>query len=156
MDRSNPKVCTFSKMASKFSQFFDHVACMDPWQYLNPHNKMFSLFSNVHHTYSRIDDINIYVDKKLLNALENVEYSAIVESDHGPVVMDLSFNHNYTGRPQWRFNTTLLSDNSFCHLIAKSIDTFLEANTTLKAFLRGEIISYSSYRNKEEKRRNKK
>lgn len=47
---------------------------------------------------------------QLLTSVEKVEYPAIVESDHAPILMDLHFHHNYRRRPQ-RFNTTLLSDN---------------------------------------------
>lgn len=57
--------------------------------------------------------------------------------------------------PPWRLNPVLLSDETFCKKI-KSIQFFLDTNKTdsvsnlvlwetLKAFIRGEIISYSSY-----------
>lgn len=55
LDRSNPKTQTISKMAGRFLEFFNHVACVDPWRPFNAHTKTFSFFSNVHHTYSRID-----------------------------------------------------------------------------------------------------
>ena len=114
-----------------------------------------------HHTYSRID--YFFIDKKLLNSVEEVEYSAIVESDHAPILMDLHFQQNYSSRPQWRFNTTLLSDNTFCTLIGIAINTFLEDNKmdsvspsllweTLQAYFRGEIIAYSSYCNRERRK----
>ena len=63
-----------------------------------------------------------------MSSLEKVEYGAIVESDHTPILMNLSFNHIYTSRPQWRFNTTLLSDEMFCSLISIAITVFLETN----------------------------
>ena len=165
LDRSNPKVHTLSKMASQFSEFFGHAACVDPWRYLNPGGKAFSFFSHVHHSYSRID--YFFIDKKMLSSLEKVEYSAIVESDHAPILMDLFFHLNHTGRPQWRFNNALLSDTMFCNLTSIAINTFLETNTspsvspsllweTLKAYLRGEIIAYSSHRNRERKRQKQK
>ena len=128
LDRSNPKVHTLSKMASQFSEFFGHAACVDPWRYLNPGGKVFSFFSHVHHSYSRID--YFFIDKKLLSSLEKVEYSAIVESDHAPILMDLFFHLNHTGYPQWRFNNALLSDTMFCNLTSIAINTFLETNTS--------------------------
>ncbi|XP_053169824.1 NACHT, LRR and PYD domains-containing protein 12-like [Scomber japonicus] len=78
-----------------------------------------------HHTYSRID--YFFIDKKLLNSVEEVEYSAIVESDHAPILMDLHFQQIYSSHPQWRFNTTLLSDNTFC--------TFIELHLSLNNIL---------------------
>ena len=162
LNRSNPKVHTLSKMASTFSRFFDHAACVDPWRFLNPQCKTFSFYSNVHHSYSRID--YFFIDKKLMGCLEKVEYGAIVESDHAPILMDLFFNHNYTGRPQWRFNSTLLSDGKSCNLISVAISRFLETNKsdsvspsllweTFKVVIRGEIIAYSAYQNRERKKK---
>lgn len=161
LDRSNPKTQTLSKMASRFSEFFNHAACVDPWRHFNPHTKTFSFYSNVHHTYSRID--YFFVDRRLLNSVEAVEYLTIVESDHAPIIMNLIFCQNFSSRSHWRFNTTLLSDNTFCTSIEIAIQRFLETNSidevspsllweTLKAYLRGEIIAYSSFINKERKK----
>ena len=97
-----------------------------------------------------------------MNSVEKVEYSAIIESDHPPSLMDL-YIHQNDSSPQWRFNTPLLSDNTFCTSIGIAINTYLETNKmdsvspsllweTLKAYLRGEIIAYSSHRNRERKR----
>lgn len=96
--------------------------------------------------------------------MEKVEYSAIVGSDHAPILIDLLFYHYYSSRPQWQFNTTLLSDNTFCTSISIAINIFLEANKmdyvslllllweTLKAYLMAEIIAYSSHCNRQRKR----
>lgn len=118
-----------------------------PWRHLNPQSKTFSFFSNVHHTYSRID--YFFIDKKLLNSIETIKYSAIVESDHAPILMDLHFHQNYGSHPQWRFNTTLLTDNTFCSLIGIAINTFLETNKTdsVSPSLLWETLNLSKGRN---------
>lgn len=157
LDRSNPKTNSLSKMARAFLDFFQHIACVDPWRWLNPNSKTFSFFSNVHHSYSRID--YFFIDQKLLSSVLKIEYSAIVESDHAPICLDLSFQNNYTSRPQWRFNTALLSDENFCSFISIAINNFLLNNEsedispsllweTFKAVIRGEIIAYSASNNK--------
>lgn len=80
-----------------------------------------------------------------------MEYLPIVISDHAPLQLDISFTLNQKDRPLWRLNPLLLSDKDFCNKISKSIDTFIETNSsdtvtysllweTLKVFLRGEII----------------
>ncbi len=161
LDRSNPKPQVPSKMANEISAFLNQTGCVDPWRFYNPHNKVFSYFSHVHHSYSRID--YFFIDKNLLPSVKGVEYSAIVESDHAPLLLDLSFPSNFTNYI-WRLNPSLLSDESFCQHVSSSIDSFLKFNSTeqvsptilwetLKVVLRGDIISYTSFINKERERK---
>lgn len=160
LDRSSPRLLSPSKMSKALSMFMNQSGCIDPWRFLFPDKKEFSFFSHAHHTYSRID--YFFLDKTLLPSVRKIEYSAIVESDHAPLLLDLSFTLNYAERPPWRFNTALLSDNAFCNSISTAIDNFLVTNKsdtvspstlweTLKVVIRGEIISYSSHLNKQRK-----
>lgn len=55
LDRSNPKSLSNSKMAQALSTFMDQVGSVDPLRFLFPHSKVYSYFSQVHHSYSRID-----------------------------------------------------------------------------------------------------
>jgi len=75
------------------------------------------------------------------------------------VILDLTFPLSNLQRPPWKLDTTLLADNAFCELISQKIDSFIEFNKkdnispsllweTLKAVIRGEIISYSTRINK--------
>uniref|UniRef100_A0A9J8AZK4 Reverse transcriptase domain-containing protein n=1 Tax=Cyprinus carpio carpio TaxID=630221 RepID=A0A9J8AZK4_CYPCA len=161
MDRSNPKSVPLLKMSQTIAGYMTQIGCVDPWRFLFPDKKEFSCFSHVHHTYSRID--YFFTDKKLIPAIKNIEYSAIVESDHAPVILDICFTYNYPTRSVWRLNTTLLSDVNFCQFISCAIDNFLLTNKTdsispsllwetFKVVIRGEIISYSALRNKERKK----
>ena len=162
IDRSNPKTLARSKMSQALCDFMDQTGCVDPWRFFYPHKKEFSFFSHVHHTYSRID--YFFIDKTLLPSVKNVEYTAIVESDHAPVVLDLVFSQNLAQRNNWRLNTALLADKQFCEFVSKAIDEFLLFNRsdlispstlweTLKVVIRGKIISYSISRNKARKQR---
>ena len=73
--------------------------------------------------------------------------------------MDMALAHYQTNRPTWRFDTALLADGIFCERISDAIDYFLLSNKsdlaspstlweTLKAVIRGEIISYRFSLNK--------
>lgn len=137
------------------------TGCGDPWRFYNPHNKVYSFFSHVHHCYLRID--YFFINKNLLSSVKGVEYSAIVESDHAPLLLDLSFPSNFT-YDIWRFNSSLLSDDSFCKHVSSSIEHFLKFNSTeqvspyllwetLKVVIRGDIISYTAFINKERERK---
>ncbi|KAF7646143.1 hypothetical protein LDENG_00192420 [Lucifuga dentata] len=70
--------------------------------------------------------------------------------------MDVSFTLHIKEHPQWHINSLLLAEEHFCDKISQSIDFFIDTNRSddisrsllwesLKAFLRGEIISFASY-----------
>lgn len=109
-------------------------------------------FPSVHQTYSRFD--YFFVDK-ILHKIKACNYSSIVVSDYSPLILKLQFPDKLQ-ICAWRLNPLLLSDNAFIEYISKQIYLFLEANITpdvtystvwesLKAFLRGHIISYCSH-----------
>ncbi|XP_062893735.1 LINE-1 retrotransposable element ORF2 protein isoform X1 [Mobula hypostoma] len=160
LDRSCPRG-TFAGMAKAFSMFMQQNGYMDPWRFLNPSVRQFSFFSHVHHSYSRLD--YFFIDNSLIPMIRQIEYTAIVISDHSPVKLDLCFPLNVRERPLWRLNPLLLSNEKFCSYISANIDTFFETNKTesvsysllwetLEAYLRGQIISYTSHANKERRK----
>ena len=138
----------------------DYGSC-DPWRFLHNDTRAYSFYSHVHHVYSRID--YFCIDKELLPSIHSIEYSAIVISDHSPVLIDFRFDSPSVGNPQWRLNTSLLSNDVFCSTITQAIENFLSFNyseeinssllwETLKANIRGQIISYSSYSNRQRRK----
>lgn len=157
LDRSSSRVISPSAMATSFSDFLLQNGCVDPWRFRNPRAREYSFFSPVHHSYSRID--YLFIDRALLPDVSSSEYLPIVISDHGPLSLDITFSAHARSSPRWRFNSLLLSDKGFCDYISTSIDNFLYSNQddttshsllweSLKAYLRGQIISYSSYADK--------
>lgn len=61
LDRSSPRSISQSTMPKSFSDFFVQSGLVDPWRLRNPLTKKFSFFSQVHQSYSRID--NFFIDK---------------------------------------------------------------------------------------------
>lgn len=59
----------------------------DAFRYLKTSERIYSFFSHVHQTYSRID--YFFLDHKLLPYLHDCSYKGIVISDHAPVVLEL-------------------------------------------------------------------
>lgn len=115
--------------------------------------KQFSFFSPVHHTFSRID--YFIFDNKLLPLISSCIYNTIVISDHAAVTYDLALPGLSMSRSPWRFNS--LNDSDFIAVIIDRIYLFISTNITpdvsaktiweaCKAYLRGEIISYSAYK----------
>ena len=156
-DRSSSRQAAPSAMSRAFSLFMEQHGYVDPWRFNNPSAREYSFFSNVHQSFSRID--YFFMDKTLLPAVLSSDYQAIVVSDHAPLTLDLAFAIPKGDPPQWRLNSLLLSDQTFCDNMTTSMDVFLATNQTdsishsllwetLKAFIRGKIISFSAHKNR--------
>ena len=157
LDRSSTKAFTLNKSARCINAFLEAYGIIDPWRYKHPETKQFSFFSPVHQSYTRID--YFLIDQKLLPMIKHVEYSSIVISDHSPVILKLCFPDNVHPQRTWRLNSRLLADKAFVDYINDQLDTFLETNLTpdisyslvwetLKAYIRGQAISFSASSNK--------
>ena len=121
---------------------------------------MYSFFSHVHHSFSRI--YYFLLDNRFLHSVQSCSYDTILISDHAPTTLELYIQERDRTCPPWRLNTRLLSDEDFVKFVSNQIDFFLTTNRTpgisasllwetLKVYIRGEIISYSSYANKQRK-----
>lgn len=88
-------------------------------------------------------------------------YHSIVISDHAPSSFVLSLPTQNSSFKPWRLNSLLLADEEFITYLTKEIHIYLELNDkfdisrsilweALKAYLRGKIISFSSYTKKQE------
>uniref|UniRef100_A0A8C4SC52 Reverse transcriptase domain-containing protein n=1 Tax=Erpetoichthys calabaricus TaxID=27687 RepID=A0A8C4SC52_ERPCA len=157
LDRTPVTGGTTSNTAKIITQFLNDHNLSDPWRFLNPNSRTYSFYSPVHYSYSRID--YFFIDNNFLPTIKSCKYDTIVISDHAPLVLELkSISPSYSPR-RWRLNPLLLADENCTEFISKQISFFLEKNTstevsagtlweTLKVFLRGQIISYLSHRNK--------
>lgn len=151
LDHSSARVTTLSKMATELMSFMKDYGDCDPWRFLHSDTRAYSFFSHVHQTYSRIGYF-------LLPFVHSSEYTTIVISDHSPLLLDFRFDSSSAANSQWRLNTTLLSNDVFCTSVIHEIEEFIRFNKsdetnasllweTLKAFLRGKIISHFPYHN---------
>lgn len=95
----------------------------------------------------------------MLSLVKKIEYSSIIESDHAPLILDLSLLHKSAEYTPWRLDTSLLKEKGFCQMISSAIDEFLDFNRgdgvsptilweKLKVVIRVNIISYKSMLNK--------
>ena len=161
LDLSKPKNLTPSSTARALMTLVDQIGCVDTWRFSHPTAKEFSFYSHVHQTYSRIDFF--FLDKILLPSVKLCEYSAIVISDHAPLLLDLELLPKSGQRSNWRLNTGLLSSNKFCKCISEKIRLFILNNKsdstspsllweTCEAVICGEMISYSAREHKQRMR----
>lgn len=157
LDRSSSKVCPESKSSQTVNHLLQTYGLTDIWRFRNPTSRGYSFFSPVHNSFSQID--YFFIDNKLLHMVVDCEYHSIVISDHAPLKIKLNIPGTDPGYRPWRFNPLLLSDETFVNFIKSEIDLFLSHNKTpgmsfltiweaLKAYLRGQIISYGSMQRK--------
>lgn len=154
LDHSSSRTVAISKSALTIQLFLHTNGLSDVWHFQNPTSKSFSFFSPVHGTYSHID---YFFRLGPLPIVSKFEYQAIVISDHAPVLMTLCIPTSHTNNHPWGLNTLLLSDEGFVNFISAEITSFFEYNHTpemspsivwesMKAYLRGQIISYCALR----------
>ncbi len=157
LDRSSTNPSKLCKSAQEINSFLQDYAVSDLWRSMNPTARAYSFFSQVHQTLSRIS--YFLVDNRLLSSAEACLYNVIVISDHSPLTATFRFAHN-TPRPRWRLSSIALSQEEFLQCVADQIGLFVEVNSSpdisntilwesLKAYLRGQIISYTSYNKKQ-------
>lgn len=84
LDCFSSKVTITSKIAMTLKSFMEDCGSCDVWRSLHQDAKEYSFFSHVHHMYLRID--YFFIDKILLQSVHSSEYSAIVISDHAPIL----------------------------------------------------------------------
>lgn len=120
------------------------------WRLHHPHDCDDSFYSHVHRSYTRID--YFLVDSRLISNVTHTKYHNII-SDHSPINIDLKLCSRQAY--SWRFNPYLLEDQAFKTHITTHISLFIETNDngevndatlweTLKAYIRGQIISYEA------------
>lgn len=83
LDRSSNKPQPLTKSAKVVNDFIAHNGVSDIWRFKFNNKKIFSFFSNVHHTYTRID--YFLLDNRLLGHVSSCTYHSITVSDHGAV-----------------------------------------------------------------------
>lgn len=164
LDRSVSRSATPMKMSQALSTLMTQYGFVDPWRLSHPSAKQYSFFSHAHRSFSRID--YFLIDKKLTSAIVSTQYLPITVSDHATVILDLHFSMKPKRFRHWSLNPLLLADANFCKHISESITFFCETNKneetspsilwdTLKAYVRGEIISFTSHANKLRRSRQK-
>lgn len=159
LDRSSRNPTNLSKSAKTIQKFMEKYKIIDPWRTQNPNRRQYSFYSPVHQTYTRIDFF--LIDYNLLPLIKNCDYETIMLSDHSPVQLQLKLGYKYTTKT-WRFDNSLLSNEQGLEEIRNQIIFYLSFNDTLdtkrstlwetlKAYIRGQVISWKSLISKQHK-----
>ena len=159
-DISSTNLVAPSNSSKLLNTYIKNMNLCDIWRISNPTGREYSFHSHVHNVYTRID--YFLIDGNLLQYSGNPKYHNIIISDHCPVTFSFRLSDTPRQQGSWRFNPQLLTDSVFCKYIKTHVNIFLETNNkpetapsllweTLKAYLRGCIISFQASRRKQNK-----
>lgn len=146
-----------TRLVKNINTLFKDVGLIDIWRELFPLRRDYTHYSAPHALYTRIDYFVTFGKDK--DKIHSCDIGTIDLSDHAPIYLKVDLNL----RPRnttWKLNSGLLNDPIFKEEIRKEIKTFLEFNDngetsppmlwdTMKAVLRGKIISIASHKKKE-------
>lgn len=144
----------------KINNLFEEVGLIDIWREFFPNRKDYTHYSAPHSLCTRIDYFITFGKNK--DKINTCEIGTVDLSDHAPIYLSVDFNLRQKNT-MWKLKSSLLNDHKFKEQVKQEISLFLKFNDngevlppilwdTLKAVLRGKIISISSF---EKKLRNK-
>ena len=153
MDKSSSVPNSMSRRARAVSDTCSELDLVDTWRVLHPNDKAFTFYSGVHKTCSRIDFF--LTPKVALSNVQSCTIGDIIISDHAPIYITLNNLIPMCQNRPWRYSTFLNHDPNFEEFLKKQLDYFFEVNKTpdvspgllwdtMKAYVRGLIISYTA------------
>lgn len=151
LDKSALSV-TKSKAGKTTINFMKELNLTDMWRQMHPQARDYSFYSGRHNSFTRID--LFLLSTHLIHRAIESKYLPRILSDHSPLTLSIYMPEKTSNVYRWRLNPTLLQKPDFCKFIRGRIELFCDTNCpsspnsfilwdTLKAFLRGQIISYT-------------
>lgn len=147
LDKSHSETTT-NPSSKLLNEFITELNIMDLWRIQNT-----TFFSKRHKTFSRID--YIFLSPSLISSNSSISILPILLSDHSAVLCKIHLSNIKAKAPRWRFNTSLLSNQTFTNSLKEHIKEFLEINMegdidpqilweTTKCAIRGFCIAFFS------------
>lgn len=160
IDRSTDSDIYKAQNRHLINQYILDMNLVEVWRELNPDKIEFSCHSGIQKSRSRID--YFLVSRELLSRIKQCQYDSIVISDHAAISLNV-YMDNFTHKQfRWRFQARWLQNSNFVKFIGEKIDNYFELNTDqtcaamrwegFKAYIRGEILSYTSTKNKQQQK----
>ncbi len=117
---------TANPSSKLLNKFITELNLIDLWRIQNTKAKDFTFFSNRHKTFSRID--YIFLSPSLTSSNSSISILPILLSDHSAVLCSVPLSDVKAKSPRWRFNISLLSNQTFINSLKEYIKKFLEIN----------------------------
>ena len=157
LDRSKPTLSRMCDSALLVKRICSSMGLIDVWRLNHPTDRDYTFYSGAHKVYSRIDFF--LISSSLLPATLSCLIDSILLTDHAMVRLQMTPYQETERSQMWRFNSSLLQDVGFKEDLRAQIRLYVETNVptapsaivaweAMKAFIRGFIIQYSSYKKK--------
>ncbi len=101
---------TTANPSSKLLKFITELNLIDLWRIQNTKSKDFTFFL-IDKTFSRID--YIFLSPSLISSNSSISILPILLSDHSAVLCSVPLSDVKAKSPRWRFNISLLSNQTF-------------------------------------------
>ena len=140
----------------KLKALMGELGIIDVWRELHPSIRDYTHYSFPHSVYSRLDYFFVFSSEKF--RIRDCNIATIDLSDHSPISMSLALGRKVR-KTVWKLNSSILNDPKLLEKQKEDIRDFLDLNDsgevsptilwdTLKAVMRGKIISTTSYMKK--------
>ncbi|KAF3843393.1 hypothetical protein F7725_002242 [Dissostichus mawsoni] len=126
LDRSGHPLPMDRSLSSAFIELLESLAMADVWRTLYPLSREYTFYSKVHKSYSRID--YLLISHSVIKNVINADIHSIVLSDHAPQSITFFLYASENIPKQWRFNNTLLKDDTFISLIENKSKEYISIN----------------------------
>ena len=175
LDYKNYKTINNKNSREKLLNIINERHLIDPYRDAYPELKRYTWRRKQPFQQARLDFFLISED--LLASVKKCNIENSYRSDHSPVILSLCFNKFIKGKPLWKFNNSLLKEIDYLNAINKKIDEIKQQYSlpiynydnlqnipdseiqfrindqlfldTLLMEIRGQTISYSSYKKKQ-------
>lgn len=153
---SSSKTNQSNSMSKKVKSIMEELGVIDVWRDMHPQTRDYTHFSAPHSIYSRIDYFFVFSIDRF--RIRDSQIATIDISDHSPLILIVDLN-THKKKTLWRINSYILNDLKTVEKIKSDIKEYLEMNDdgiitppilwdTLKAVLRGKVISLTAYMKK--------
>lgn len=174
LDYKNYKTVNNKNAREKMLEIMNDQHLVDPFRDAHPELKRYTWRRRLPLQQARLDFFLVTED--LLASVKKCSIGNSYRSDHSPVLLNLCFTEFIKGKPLWKFNNSLLKDIEYVNIINNKIDEIknqyrlpvynlenidkipdmeIQFSINDQLFLdvllmeiRGQTISYSSYKKK--------
>uniref|UniRef100_A0A670HYC8 Reverse transcriptase domain-containing protein n=1 Tax=Podarcis muralis TaxID=64176 RepID=A0A670HYC8_PODMU len=143
------------KLPNSFQELEENMDLIDAWRYKHPIDKQFTFFSEVHKSWSRLDQI--WISRILSLKIIKCEIQPRTFSDHNSLTLEIKGTTQ--GGFRWRLNEWLLDDDEVVEKAKTTLKEYFDLNLNTgvnievvwdasKAVLRGLFIQQNNYKKK--------
>ncbi len=112
------------KARDKVNEMKQQFDLIDPWRINNPNKKQFTWFQRNPVKMSRLGFFLVTED--IMALISKCDIITGYRSDHSIINITLTISNDKRGKGFWKFNTSLLSDQEYVHIIKNTIRNTIE------------------------------